>query len=135
MQPNASAFLTNVITNPPTAFPKVTVGGLPFEMRFTLSSSFALEQNSKIPAQELSQWIGAQVDKRFFASMLLTMTSSMLGNVVNGQWVPQPMDPAQFANQCTASEWQNIMGLYTEAMQKVAALVQQALQPAPPTVE
>ncbi len=122
----------NAITNPPAAFPKVTVGGASYEMRFTLTSSFFLENECNIPAQELVDWIGAKVSKNHISTMLMTMSGAMLGNEVNGKWKPSPMSPSDLTGLVTSTEWSTIMGLYTDAISKVAAAIKEATSRATP---
>ena len=120
------ALITNTITNPPIAYPKVAIGGESYEMRFTLVSSYFLEANCNIPAQELVEWINGQAAKKHVSTMLMTMTASMLGTEVNGKWKATPMKPQELAGAVTQTEWTTIMGLYTEAISKVAAAIQEA---------
>lgn len=127
--------VANAITNPPTAYPQITVGGEPYELRFSLMSSFFLEEKLDIPAQNLSSWIDSNVQRQHLSTMLITMSGAMLGRQVDGEWVPMPMIPSQFAAKCKPAEWETLMQLYTEAMLKVAALVQAALTRAQQTTE
>lgn len=132
-QPN---WVANAITNPPTAFPQIAVGGHPYETRFTLASSFFLEEKCDIPAQELAAWMDSHVAKKHISSMFMTITAAMLGHQKDGDWIPTPMLPSEFAAKCTPDEWAKVMGIYTEAMSKVAAAVNkildQAKTPPPP---
>ena len=122
MQPNpVQSLISNAITSPPTPFPQITVGGDPYEERFTLASSFFLETRCNIPAQNLHTWMNQQTANGAISSTMLILTASMLGRMVNGQWTPMPMLPEVFAAKCTEAEWTHIMTLYTDAMSKVAA--------------
>ena len=122
MQPNpVQSLIANAITSPPTPFPQITVGGDPYEERFTLASSFFLETRCNIPAQTLATWMQQQTANGNVSSTMLIMTASMLGRMVNGQWVPMPMLPEVFAAKCTEAVWTLIMTMYTDAMSKVAA--------------
>lgn len=132
MPSTLGAIAANVITNPPTAFPKVTVGGESFELRFTLTSSFFLEANCDIPAQDLVEWIDGLVAKKHLASMLMTMSGAMLGNEVNGKWKATPMLPQDLASSVTTVEWAAIMGIYNEALSKAAAAINEATKRATP---
>ncbi len=123
----------NTLTKPPTAYPQVTVGGVPLELRFSLNSSFFIEEKLNIPTQELPDWITKQVLDRKINSMLRVMTASMLGREVKAadgtlEWEPTPMMPDDLTRKCSEAEWVKIMGLYTEAITKVAAAMKEAVE-------
>lgn len=119
--------LTAALTNPPTAFPKVKLGGEEYELRFTFRSTFFLEQTNQVPADDLSAWMQKQYESKHTTSMLMIMCGSMLGREVRGKWKAMPMTGQDLADVVTTEEWTVIAGAYTEALGKVTEAMRAAL--------
>ena len=130
----ANAVIANAIINPPAAYPQITVGGSPFELRFSLTSSFFLETKCSIPAQELTQWLADQVAARKYTSVAIIMTGAMLGHQKGEDWVPTPMTAEEFLRVAKREEIDVISEMYAEAISKAAAAVVRALTPPTPEI-
>lgn len=130
-----SNFIANTITSPPTPYPQVKVGGEAYELRFSLTSGFFLEENCDIPAQEQTNWINEKLQKKQISTLMRTIAAVMLGREVNGKWVPMPMLPSEFAARVQPDEWVHIMNCYSDAIKKASEAMQAALAALPPKTD
>lgn len=123
--------LLGALTNPPTAFPKITVGGEEFELRYTFRSQFFLEQSDQIPGDDLAAWLSSQYYKKHTSSMLMIMTGAMLGHEVNGKWKATPITGIDFADRILRDEWVKVSAAYADSLGKVWEAIKTALTPPP----
>ncbi len=114
MMPNG---LTSVL---PIEYPRVKVGGKPYEMRFTQASPY-LMQLWKLPIKTLSEWIHAEFLEGRGAAAQLAVAATCLGNIgVDGEWEPLALEPVKLAARLLPSEWAEIGKAYVECMAKVS---------------
>lgn len=123
--------MLGALTNPPVAFPRITVGGEEFELRFTFRSQFFLEQSEQIPGDDLTAWLTSQYQKKHTTSMLMIMTGAMLGREVKGKWKAMPLTGVEFADRILMPEWAAVSTAYAASLGKVWEAIKTALTPPP----
>lgn len=114
---------------PPTEWPKVTVGGKPFLMRFT-SASMLLLADWGVPVKNIGAWEesmrangrGLAADAREAFSMLGIFDE-------NGDWEPLVQHPAKTMAKLVGDEYSKIIGAYNTAMAKVVPPATQSPEP------
>jgi len=126
--------------NPPTAFPRISIGGKPFEMRFSLASTFFLETSNQLGDEPFHEWLARAYKTNKLTSMALIVSGAMLGREVDGKWKPMPVKGVDLATRITHAELEVITAAYAEALGKVTEALRAAIQrlqetkePTPPT--
>jgi hypothetical protein len=109
------------ITNmPPTDWPKVTVGGKSFLMRYT-SASLLLLADWGVPVGKMQEWQSSlnESGRAFSANVKLALAT--LGNFdSSGEWEPLDQNPLKTIAKLVDGEMATLMQGFAVAMAKVA---------------
>ena len=104
----------------PIAYPRVTVGGKSFEMRYTQASLYLL-QLWNIPAVTMVEWLKKENAEGRAAVAQLQIAASTLGNIdAHGDWEPLALEPLKLAARLLPGEWGDIAKGFIECMAKVS---------------
>lgn len=121
--------MSPIVNTPPTEWPKVTVGGKPYLMRFT-SASMLLLSDWGVPISNITAWEESLRANGRALSVNAREAFAMLGVFdENGDWEPLAQHPAKTFAKLVDGEFQKIVAAYATAMAKVAPPV--APSPAP----
>lgn len=109
------------ITNmPPTEWPKVTVGGKPYLMRYT-SASMLLLSDWGVPVAKIQEWQNSLNESGRALSANVKLALATLGNFdAVGDWEPLNQDPLKTVAKLVGDEMAQLMQGFAAAMAKVA---------------
>ena len=112
----------------PVAFPKVTIDGDPFELRYTLRSTFFLETSGQLGSENITKWLSGQYEHNRSTSAVMIIIGSMLGREISGKWKPMPITGCELSEKISIEEWAAISKSYAEALGKVTEGLKAALE-------
>ncbi len=119
--------MLTALANPPIVFPKVTIGGDPFELRYTLRSTFFLETSGQLGSENITKWLSGQYEHNRSTSAVMIIVGAMLGREIAGKWKPMPITGNELSEKLTIDEWAVISKSYAEALGKVTEGLRTAL--------
>lgn len=109
-----------IVNTPPTDWPKVTVGGKQFLMRYT-SASLLLLSDWGVPVGKITEWQNSlnESGRAFSANVKLALAT--LGNFDSfGDWIPLDQPPLTTIAKLVDGEMATLMQGFAAAMAKVA---------------
>lgn len=105
---------------PPTDWPKVTVGGKPFLMRYT-SASLLLLADWGVPVGKMAEWQTSLNDSGRAFSANVKLALATLGNFdSDGDWAPLDQSPLKTIAKLMDGEMTTLMQGFAATMAKVA---------------
>ncbi len=98
-------------------YPDVTIAGKQYQLKFTLASQILL-QRWGLPWVGVFEWLRKEIEAGRAQEGVLSIIAAMLGNTVNGEWIPLGTAPLVLAGKMSGDEWADVLNVFNAALEK-----------------